>query len=174
MHDRGKDIGFFDAEVARQHVLEQRKRAEARHAPAPKVTWRDVERICIPGWLISRAIRAIEAPLVLAGPEAIKRLEPYAERLCDIPCPSLWQRTVRAVVLWLLEAPDDVPEATEEAPPPAPAWLTDALEASAPPRETQTHGSADQQGEEGCLTSSDQGNPEGSRARRRCKAQGVR
>ena len=89
---------------------------------------RKIQRVCIPGVVISRAVGAVLGTLGMAGPEIVKWLEPHAERLVysPSPVPSRLERLQRAVVLWLLEAPDTEPEPTEE-----PVQRSPALQAAA-------------------------------------------
>lgn len=95
--------GFFDLEGAKKHFQQPRSNP-----------LRQIPRICIPGAVISRAIAAITYPVVLAGPELVKRLEPRVARLYGISSASRGQRILRAVMLWLLEEPDSALEATED------------------------------------------------------------
>lgn len=78
-----------------------------------KRVWHGVPRISLPGLLISRAVQAVTDPLVMAGPELDKRLQPHVERLCGISNPSRSQRWLRDALLWLLEERDTWPEETE-------------------------------------------------------------
>lgn len=73
---------------------------------------RDMSRICVPGIVIDRAVQAALYPIVLAGPELEKRLQPHVARLCGISSPSRSQRWLRAVLLWLLEERDTSHEQT--------------------------------------------------------------
>lgn len=173
LEDGMMGYGFFDVDAARAQA-EARRKASGLTGSRPKPSWRDCSRICLPGSFLSRVIRAIEAPLVLAGPEAAKRLEPYVERLCDMPSPSRRQRIVRAALRWLLEAPNDALAAKEESPRPAPSWLIDALGRSAPLPGTQTPPSADRGDGEGCCPRSEEHGPEGPCVRPAHKARGVR
>lgn len=89
--------------------------------------YRGLPRICVPGAVISRVVEAGISPLVLAGPELCKRLEPHAERLAGISCPSRRQRWLLAAMTWLLEERDSEPEQTEDCAADAIASLDDDL-----------------------------------------------
>lgn len=75
-------------------------------------------RICWPAAVISQAVQAVLRPVVLAGPELHKRLQPRFERLCDIESPALATRIERAALRWLLEEPEIEPDTTEDRPRP--------------------------------------------------------
>ncbi|WP_417262596.1 hypothetical protein [Celeribacter sp.] len=111
----------------------------ADHLKRPKLS--NVPRVFVPGLLIggaiSRAVGAITTPLLLAGPEVVKRLEPYAERLSDMTSLSRRQKIVRAVVLWLIEERDSGPEATEYCAPHGTVSQDDVLALLAPRPETR-------------------------------------
>ncbi|WP_456391158.1 hypothetical protein [Profundibacter sp.] len=66
-------------------------------------------RICIPGVLVSRGIRALLRPLELAGPEIVKRLEQRPLLLADTKDLSRVQRAMRLPVMWLLATPRTEP-----------------------------------------------------------------
>lgn len=106
----GEPFGFFDVEAAHDMML--RRRAPKRQLP--KQTWRDCSRICLPGMLLSRAVGVAMYPLVMAGPELAKRLEPRIELLDDISDPSWSQNVLRSAIHWLLRAPNSAPGTTEE------------------------------------------------------------
>lgn len=100
------------AKQLRQRLkLRQKLRSEATAHLRP--TWRDMPPICRPGWLVSKGIDAITTPLLMAGPEAVRLLEPYAEQLCGIPNPSFLVRLKRDAVLWLIEEREIAPQAKE-------------------------------------------------------------
>lgn len=107
---------------------------------ADRPNWRDVSRICLPGVLldqtVNRAVQAVLNPLVLAGPNIAQKLERRIERQGDTSSLSLARRLLRGAVLWLLEAPNSEPEATELAADPELAWLADALEQRGSRQET--------------------------------------
>ncbi|MFC3179469.1 hypothetical protein [Cypionkella sinensis] len=96
------------------------KRARpSKKSKSKRPSLRDVSRICVPGIVIDRAVQAALYPIVLAGPELEKRLQPHVARLCGVSSPSRSQRWLRAVLLWLLEDRDTAPEGTECAGPEA-------------------------------------------------------
>ncbi|MBR9819377.1 MAG: hypothetical protein GYB51_00080 [Rhodobacteraceae bacterium] len=80
-------------------------RISARHETT-KLPIRQYARICIPGRIISQAGEALLRPMLLAGPELAKFLEPRVARIADMSCPSRWQRWLRDAGQWLLEEPD--------------------------------------------------------------------
>ncbi len=121
------------------------RRMSIKHIPI-----RQHPRICIPNVLISRGIRALTAPvrritdlLWMAGPEMAKRLEQRVARLGGISSPSRLQQIERAVALWLLEAPDSEPEATECSSQDATVSIVDDPELRGLPLETQRQVLAD-------------------------------
>ena len=77
-------------------------------------TWREVSRICLPGWFIGRKIRRLADLICYIGPDLEQFLEPWHERLCDMASPSLYQRLCRDTLRWLLEEPNSAPETTLE------------------------------------------------------------
>ena len=111
----GRQLGITVTNVEAHEAILQR-------TPPPEITWRDVDRICIPGMLLSRAVGAVIRPLVMAGPELAKRLEPHVERLDDISDRSWSQNLMRSVMHWLLRAPNSAPHTTEETPGDDPSW----------------------------------------------------
>lgn len=118
--------------VARRQMLRARI---GRNAAQP--TWRAVPRACIPGRLINRAVQAAINPLVLAGPELVKWLEPHVAQLSGMTSPSRRQRWLLAAALWLLEEPDTEQQQTASTDP-DPSSLRDAdLSLSAPLQEKQ-------------------------------------
>lgn len=78
------------------------------------VTWRDVPRICLPGWFINRAVEASVRPLYLAGPAIHARLEQRLERPDDIRGPAWFRGLLRSTALWLTQSPNSGRRATPE------------------------------------------------------------
>ncbi len=116
-------IGFFNQEAAKTDALlikqaRQARRKAFRAQPTPITTWRNIERVLIPGYLIRRATRAVTSRLPWVGPEVVKWLEHQDERLSrkegDGMSPNWWKSRQLALVHWLLQAPDTEPEPTEE------------------------------------------------------------
>ena len=114
---KGPRVGFFDLEAARAQAAGSRKRTAV--VPALKrLTWRDVSPICLPGFLISRAVAWLAGPLRRAGPSIDERLVRLEERLSDKPVLARHQALLRATARWLTTAPNDalqaIPEETED------------------------------------------------------------
>ncbi|UWQ76798.1 hypothetical protein [Leisingera sp. M658] len=123
-----QQIGFYDIDSARElakHRKALRDRCREERLRAPKQTWRNIERILIPGYLFNRVIRAVTPPRVLAGPKIVKLLEQRQERLAGTEFSqgyrAWWKETQLCLMRWLLEAPETAPEPTAEIPFPSPA-----------------------------------------------------
>lgn len=134
--------GFFELEAGRRIGAERRSAIAAnqtqRSRVMRKISYRELPRICVPGIFIDRAVQAALRPIVLAGPELDKRLQPHVARLCDISTPSRSQRWLRSALLWLLEDRESEPEETEVSVPARTSWPdADFLQMDLPP-ETQT------------------------------------
>lgn len=143
--------------------------------PVEGPTWRDVAPICLPGWLISKGISAITGPLVLAGPEAVKRLQPYAERLCDIPSPSRCERIKRDALLWLIGERGNEPEAKEAETLRIPSLPSDVPEQSELRQEKQKPSDAPATSKPAEFPpSSHSGTPQANRGRHQKRDRGVR
>src|SRR5690606_13657457 len=78
--------------------------------------WRDVERICLPGWLMARALRRVSARLVEVGANSHARLERWRERLSDRAVLSRPERLLLSLAHWLTQSPNSarrsIPEQT--------------------------------------------------------------
>ncbi len=78
--------------------------------------WRDVEHICLPGWLMARALRRVSAHLAEAGANSHARLERWHERLSDREDLSRPARLLRSLAHWLTQSPNSarrsIPEQT--------------------------------------------------------------
>lgn len=83
------------------------------HQP-PVLTWRDTARVCIPGYLIRRAVGVLEGPLYRAGPAICKRLEQRLEQLADRPALARHEVLLRSIALWLTQSPNSARQATPE------------------------------------------------------------
>jgi len=81
-------------------LIEAWEQLQFRHRvpkPLPELTWRDVSRICIPGWIIGRRMNDVAGRLLLMGPDLCQWLEPLLERLDDTVDLSPTQRLQRAL-----------------------------------------------------------------------------
>ena len=74
---------------------------------------KELPRVCIPGAILNRAIEAVQYPVVLAGPELMKRLEPVQEKLRERTDPSFLERAAGGFLDWLLAAPAPSVESDE-------------------------------------------------------------
>lgn len=101
-------IGFFDL-VGANELRRGRLKSTPAHAG-----WRDVSRICLPGWVIRRAVEASARPLYLAGPAIERRLEQRLERPAGIQGPAWFQGLQRSIVLWLIQSPNSARQAIPE------------------------------------------------------------
>lgn len=106
---------FFDVVNAKIAWKMQQKRREARNAPdIPKTTWRDIQRVCLPGWLLVKGIGAITSPLKSVGPDACQRLERFVERHDDTEARgrvAVWRLSLAR---WLIQSPNDARQAIRE------------------------------------------------------------
>lgn len=106
---KSEGIDLFNIKDARNLA-----RTMSRNHPQAKHTWRQVPRVCLPGYFVTRAIQAASLPLHLPGPEAIKTLEQRAEQLSGkTTAGGWWPRTQLRVIHWLLQEPGNGPEPTE-------------------------------------------------------------
>ncbi len=97
-------------------------------------TWKDMPRICLPGYFIRRAVEALAVPLYRAGPSICQQLERRLEQPDGIRGPECFRDLQRSTALWLTQSPNSVqpaiPEETRaEASSPS---MHDPLKASAP------------------------------------------
>ena len=97
--------------AARRRMLVEQPRA-----PRRRPTWRDVDRVCLPGWLLSRPFQAIANLLYRPGPEIGRLLERLGDRIDGIDEPRRPARLLRSAVHWLLSAPNDAPPAVGRVP----------------------------------------------------------
>lgn len=93
---------------------ERKKRLKALRLERPKL--HDHAPIFIPGVALSRADGAFLGPIHSAAHDICERLERQTERLDGIPDLSRPKRIWRSLALWLIQAPDNGPEATEDDP----------------------------------------------------------
>lgn len=77
-------------------------------------SWRDVSRICLPGWIIHRAIGWTMRPLYQVGPAICLRLEQRIERLDDNQALGRLAILLRSAALWLTQSPNTAPQAILE------------------------------------------------------------
>ncbi len=76
--------------------------------------WRDISRICLPGWLIRQAVEGMTNPLSLAGPNIVVRLERLLNRLDNKGPLSRHEALLRSTALWLTQSPNDELQAAPE------------------------------------------------------------
>ncbi len=89
-------------------------RAQCPPAPYRPTTWRDMPRICLPGYVIRRAVEASTSPLSRVGPAICQRLELLIERLDDSRAPAWFAAPLRSTALWLTQSPNSEPQAIPE------------------------------------------------------------
>lgn len=127
-----EEMGRVIRAARRQMLVEQPR------APRRRQTWRDVDRVCLPGWLLSRPFQAIANLLHRPGPEIGRLLERLGDRIDGIDEPRRPVRLLRSAVHWLLSAPNDAPPAIPEETWPSPS--SDASDHPAPGSGTGSSG----------------------------------
>lgn len=75
--------------------------------------WREVPRIGLPFWLLSRPFAVIANRLDWAVTEAERLVEPYAEQPFDKDG-GRFQALLRSAALWLMQSPNDARQAILE------------------------------------------------------------
>lgn len=103
-------VGFFDLDVVRRQIKLSKK--SSRIGSRQALGWRSVPRVCLPGWLIHRAVAVSAGPLYRGGPAIVQRLERHVERLDDSPSRGRLAGLTRFAALWLMRSPNDGPQAT--------------------------------------------------------------
>lgn len=98
-------------DLATEH---RRLRAQRPAAPYIPITWRDMPRISLPGYVIRRAVEASTSPLNRVGPAICQRLERLIERLDDSRDPPWFAAPLRSTALWLTQSPNSEPQAIPE------------------------------------------------------------
>lgn len=84
--------------VAKRLVQERRGK--------PRITWRDVDRICLPGWLMAKPFAATADLLRSAGPAIARRLERLSEPQDGSRAPGRREALLQSAALWLLQSPN--------------------------------------------------------------------
>ncbi len=125
-------VGFFDLEGAQKLAREtmQKKRLERAVAvvdgtgirlfPQPMEivfkppTWREVARLFIPTFIISRQIRKMEGLIAHAPQSLATRFEQLLDRLDDKDPLSRLEVLKQAIVHWLMQSPNDARQAILE------------------------------------------------------------
>jgi hypothetical protein len=95
------DRVFFD--IGEAKALAKKQAQTRRQRP---ITWRDIPRVCLPGWLIRRTIGWLTTPLYRAGPAICLLLERHIERLADNPNPKRFAVLLQSAALWLTQSPN--------------------------------------------------------------------
>lgn len=83
-------------------------------APLPRPTWRDVARVCLPGWVISRPFAATANLLLRVGPDIATRLERLVDRPEPVSGRGRGAGMLRVAAIWLLQSPNDARPAIPE------------------------------------------------------------
>jgi len=121
------DVGFFDIEgaKARAKAVKNRKLFLKDFRQTYSVTWRDKPRINVVFTIIGFPLRVINYPiaavlyrLTMAGQDIAELLELHIARLDDISSPSRLQVWMQSLMTWLIAAPNDEPDTTDEDLPP--------------------------------------------------------
>ncbi len=127
--------GFLDLQVAKDHAARREAYIEhirAQHAiwkreaallnrnkPFCRPTWRDVDRIAIPNYLINRQIRKIADRRTPVLDSVCLRLERLLERLDDKSGNlSRLEVLLRSIARWLLQSPNSERQSILEETPP--------------------------------------------------------
>lgn len=104
---------LFDLTAARRQAsIDRQRRVNAARPPA--VGWRDVPRICLPGWFIHKEVGRLTGLLSLVGPSICRRLERHAEQPGDSQAPARPAALLRSAALWLTRSPNDAQQAIRE------------------------------------------------------------